>query len=91
MSQRNLAAYIRARLKQHADARQQRDQLVELDLIRDVFFRFQLDPSDRQLFIAHARAGRPAEAADEYEAAAALCTGEAERAFLLGRRAALTG
>lgn len=38
-----------------------------------------------------ARAGRPAEAVDEYEAAAALCTGEAERAFLLGRRAALTG
>ncbi|NUU07563.1 sigma-70 family RNA polymerase sigma factor [Leifsonia sp. C5G2] len=38
-----------------------------------------------------ARAGRLEEAADEYEAAAALCTGEAERAFLLGRRAALTG
>ncbi|RDV46821.1 RNA polymerase sigma factor [Leifsonia sp. ku-ls] len=36
-----------------------------------------------------ARAGRTAEAAEEYEAAAALCAGEAERAFLLGRRAAL--
>ncbi|MDN4596594.1 RNA polymerase sigma factor [Leifsonia virtsii] len=38
-----------------------------------------------------ARAGRLEEAADEYETAAALCTGEAERTFLLGRRAALTG
>ena len=37
---------------------------LELDLIRDVFFRFQLDPSDRQLFIAHARAGRPGRVSD---------------------------
>jgi RNA polymerase sigma-70 factor (ECF subfamily) len=36
-----------------------------------------------------ARAGRTVEAAEEYEAAAALCAGEAERAFLLGRREAL--
>ncbi|MEN0084831.1 MAG: sigma-70 family RNA polymerase sigma factor [Leifsonia sp.] len=38
-----------------------------------------------------ARVGRLEDAADEYETAAALCTGEAERAFLLGRRAALAG
>jgi len=36
-----------------------------------------------------ARAARPAEAAEEFDRAAALCTGEAERAFLLRRRAAL--
>lgn len=38
-----------------------------------------------------ARSGRTAEAAEEYETAAALCAGEAERTFLLARRAALAG
>ena len=36
------------------------------------------------------RAGRTAEAADEYAVAASLCGGDAERAFLLARRDALT-
>ncbi|MGO4594256.1 RNA polymerase sigma factor [Leifsonia sp. 2TAF2] len=37
------------------------------------------------------RAGREAEAAEEYGVAASLCGGEAERAFLLRRREALAG
>jgi RNA polymerase sigma-70 factor (ECF subfamily) len=36
------------------------------------------------------RAGRTAEAADEYAVAASLCGGDAERAFLLARRDALS-
>ncbi|MGO4536092.1 RNA polymerase sigma factor [Leifsonia sp. 2MCAF36] len=63
--------------------------LAAVDPLREPLARFYLLHGIRAGLLA--RLGRTAEAADEYEIAASLCAGDAERDFLLRRRDALTG
>ncbi|WP_431220862.1 RNA polymerase sigma factor [Leifsonia xyli] len=63
--------------------------LAEIEPLREPLSRFYLLHGIRAGLLA--RLGRTAEAAEEYGGAAAQCTGEAERDFLLRRSSELTG